>query len=89
MQSTNYKGNPISVINADTAEDCCSECFVNPNCNVFVYCGKPAGCRNANINVISYRSCTLKYFATASSGGSIDAWASGSNVDFSSGSLVY
>jgi hypothetical protein len=87
VQNTNYKGDLIQSVTTATAADCCGVCFAQPNCDVFVYCARAAGCQNANINVIPYRSCALKSLPAVASGGPIESWASGPGVQFTSGSV--
>ncbi len=87
MQNTNYKGDVIRIVTTATAADCCGICFAQNNCSVFVFCARTSGCRNANINVFPYQSCSLKSLPGIASGGAIESWASGQGVDFISGSV--
>jgi len=61
-------------------------CEDTEKCNVFVWCGNPDGCQNADVDVIPYKSCDLKFsYAIGSGSPNPEVWASGSDVDFTSG----
>jgi hypothetical protein len=87
VQSIHYKGDLIRSMYTATAAECCGACFSQTRCNVFVFCGRTNGCRNANFHTVPYQSCFLKYLPGAASGGNIDSWTSGQSFDFTSGSV--
>ena len=88
VRHTNYKGTSLQTIQGTTVTNCCQQCSSLLACNVFVYCGLPKGCRNANINTIAYGQCDLKHQPGVKAGQAIQTWESGDNVDFTSGSVT-
>lgn len=89
FQNSNLKGTDVATRSGvATGNDCCQLCKADSRCNVFVYCGVTAGCRNANINRIPFGDCALKYQAGLISTSTPDAWAVGANVEFFSGMVL-
>ena len=77
---------PFQASNRQT--ECCVQCSTESACNVFVYCPNSSGCnKRTNIGTVPYQQCELKNLPGVSSGGPIDSWASGPDVDFMSGSV--
>ena len=87
VQNTHYKGDLIRSMYTAAAGDCCGACFAQADCNVFVFCARSNGCRNANFNIIPYQSCFLKYLPGVKSGGAIESWTNGQGTGFTSGSV--
>ena len=87
VEHTIYKGVAVQTVPGVSADDCCVWCSTDSACNVFVYCPKSNGCNNANNATIPYQQCDLKNLPGLSAGGLIDSWASGPDVDFTSGSV--
>eukprot|EP01024_Parvocaulis_polyphysoides_P032422 TRINITY_DN2901_c0_g1_i8.p1 TRINITY_DN2901_c0_g1~~TRINITY_DN2901_c0_g1_i8.p1 ORF type:complete len:518 (+),score=56.57 TRINITY_DN2901_c0_g1_i8:385-1938(+) len=82
--NANYKGAFILASTAEDKGDCCEKCSFYNGCNVFVFCGKPEGCKNGN-QTLPYKTCDLKYQAEVENYKYPQAWDRGDDVDFTSG----
>eukprot|EP01025_Chloroclados_australasicus_P033840 TRINITY_DN3459_c0_g1_i2.p2 TRINITY_DN3459_c0_g1~~TRINITY_DN3459_c0_g1_i2.p2 ORF type:complete len:610 (-),score=52.31 TRINITY_DN3459_c0_g1_i2:3704-5449(-) len=87
--NANYKSDFIileGTQNKQPSAQACSESCQNiERCNAFVYCSKPEGCKNANVNIIEYQSCDLKFQFAIAQGAPPEVWVRGSDIDFTSG----
>eukprot|EP01025_Chloroclados_australasicus_P027289 TRINITY_DN270_c0_g1_i3.p2 TRINITY_DN270_c0_g1~~TRINITY_DN270_c0_g1_i3.p2 ORF type:complete len:456 (-),score=26.41 TRINITY_DN270_c0_g1_i3:1148-2455(-) len=90
-ENANYKGDYIITEGTqnlqDSLADCQKSCEDDNKCNAFVYCGIEGGCANANVNVIPYKSCDLKFQLAVQDGNEPESWVTGPEVEFTSGTV--
>ncbi len=84
----NYKGDVLQTLPNVSVSACCSACSALQSCNTFAYCNRSNGCRNANIDVHPYQECNLKNQAGLATGGSVQYYAAGPDVDWTSGRVL-